>query len=204
MTTVSIPPRGDCLARGTRLATSDGGWIAVQDVRPGDMLRLAQGGAAEVVWVGRRHVDCRRHPQPHTVRPVRVLRGAFADAMPQQDLLLSPDHAVFAHGVLIPVGLLINGSSIVQEHWDSVEYFHVELPQHDVMLAEGLPVESFLDAGTRAAFDGHTVRQLSPHFARDAWHEGGMKLTFTGPEYQAVVRALRERARAARKRLATA
>jgi len=35
--------------------------------------------------------------------------------LPARDLLLSPDHAVFIDGVLIPVRYLINGSTIVQE-----------------------------------------------------------------------------------------
>jgi hypothetical protein len=31
-------------------------------------------------------------------------------------------------------------------------YHHVELAAHDVILAEGLPCESYLDTGNRAAF----------------------------------------------------
>lgn len=33
-----------------------------------------------------------------------------------------------------------------------VTYIHVELPAHDVVLAEGLPAESYLDTGNRAGF----------------------------------------------------
>ena len=51
----------------------------------------------------------------------------------------SPDHAVFIDGVLIPVRYLINGRTIVQEPADEVTYYHVELPRHDVIFAEGLP-----------------------------------------------------------------
>lgn len=193
------PDRGDCLVRGSRLAAADGGWIAVQDVRPGDSLKLARGGAAAVVWVGRRLVDCRQHPQPHTVRPVRVRAGAFADGVPARDLLLSPDHAVFFEGVLIPVALLINGGSVVQEAFESVEYFHVELPLHDAVLAEGLAVESFLDGAARDAFDGAEVRQLYPVFARSMGEgDGFAPRAFTGPAVQAAVRRLRERRRLGR------
>ncbi len=28
-------------------------------------------------------------------------------------------------------------------------YYHVELPHHDVLLAQGLPAESYLDTGNR-------------------------------------------------------
>jgi hypothetical protein len=33
-----------------------------------------------------------------------------------------------------------------------VTYFHVELPRHDVVLAEGAAAESYLDTGNRSAF----------------------------------------------------
>jgi hypothetical protein len=50
-----------------------------------------------------------------------------------------------------------NGSTIVQEQIDEVADYHVELAGHDVILAEGLPCDSYLDTGDRAAFaDGET------------------------------------------------
>ncbi len=66
--------------------------------------------------------------------------------------MLSPDHAVFVDDVLVPVRHLINGSTIVQEPVAEVTYYHVELATHDVILAEGLPCESYLDTGNRAVF----------------------------------------------------
>jgi len=103
--------------------------------------------------------------------------------------LLSPDHAVFAHGVLIPIRLLINGTSIHQVKRDQITYCHVELPRHAVILAEGLPAESYLDAGDRSNFhqDGATIR-LVPDFAARltpdaalAWEtRGAAPLVMTG------------------------
>jgi collagen type I/II/III/V/XI/XXIV/XXVII alpha len=40
----------------------------------------------------------------------------------------------------------------VQVAVDAVTYFHVELPRHDVLLAEGLAAESYLDTGNRSVF----------------------------------------------------
>ena len=61
----------------------------------------------------------------------------------------------------------------------AVTYYHVELPQHAVILAEGLPVESYLDTGDRADFhgDGETIR-LFPDFSarlapRRSWSSQG-------------------------------
>ena len=59
---------------------------------------------------------------------------------------------MFVDGALIPMRYLINGSTIVQEPVDEVTYYHVELAAHDVILAEGLPCESYLNTGNRVAF----------------------------------------------------
>ena len=63
------------------------------------------------VWIGSRTIDCNRHPKPATVWPVRVSAGAFGAGRPVRDLYLSPDHAVFVNEVLVPVKLLIEGTS---------------------------------------------------------------------------------------------
>jgi hypothetical protein len=87
------------------------------------------------------------------LRPVRVLAGAFGGGLPHQDLWLSPDHAVcIDDAALIPVKHLINGATIAQQPVDWVTYWHVELDSHDLLLAEGLSVESFLDTGIRDFF----------------------------------------------------
>jgi hypothetical protein len=118
-----------------------------------------------VTWLGHRHVDCRRHPCPADVWPVRVRPGAFGPGRPHRDLLLSPDHAVFHAGVLIPVRHLVDGRAIAQMPRAAVTYWHVELDCHDVILAEGLPCESYLDTGQRSSFAGGDVLRLHPVFA---------------------------------------
>jgi hypothetical protein len=154
-----------CFASGTHIETPDGD-RRVETLSAGDHVTLHDGQTAAIIWIGHRHVDCRHHPAPDTVRPVRVRLGAFGYELPRRDLMLSPDHAVYVRGVLVPIRYLINGTSIVQEAWDTVEYFHVELQAHDIILAEGLPVESYLETGHRAAFDNAgPVTHLHPRFA---------------------------------------
>jgi hypothetical protein len=65
-------------------------------------------------------------------------------------------------GVLVPVMCLINGTSIARIEVASVTYWHVELDAHDILLAEGLPAESYIDLGTRPWFDGATGALVSP------------------------------------------
>jgi hypothetical protein len=157
-----------CFARGTRVATPHGP-VAVEDLRIGDHVVTIDGQEAPVRWIGQRQVDCARHPAPERVWPVRIAAGAFAAQTPRQDLFLSPDHAVFAAGVLIPVKHLVNGTTIAQLAVDSVTYVHIELTSHQVILAEGLPAETYLDTGDRAAFGhGGDGTLLHPVWGREA------------------------------------
>jgi hypothetical protein len=62
------------------------------------------------------------------------------------------------------------------------------LPQHDVLLTEGLPAESYLDVDDRGNFDnGGAVVRMHPDFASRVWEaEGCAELVVTGPEFDAV------------------
>jgi T5SS/PEP-CTERM-associated repeat protein len=190
---VPAPP---CFLAGTRIATARGP-VAVEALRVGDRALLAAGGTRPVVWIGKRRVDATRHPDPLAVLPVRVRAGAFSDGLPARDLLLSPDHALFADGVLIPVKYLIDDCAIARApELTRPHYFHVELDAHDVILAEGLPVESYLDTGDRANFsNGPAPVVLHPDFSMRAWEaEGCAPLVVTGPALAAVRARLRARA----------
>jgi hypothetical protein len=153
-----------CFAEGTSIETERGP-VPVEHITVEDRLVTVGGASEPVVWVGSRTVNCARHPEPETVWPVRVRAGAFGAGRPRRDLFLSPDHAVFVNGVLVPVKLLADGASIVQESRDQVTYYHVELPEHAVILAEGLAVESYLDTGDRANFGRDGVMRPHPDFA---------------------------------------
>jgi hypothetical protein len=140
-----------CYAEGVRVQTVRGE-VTVEDLIEGDEIVTASGQTRPVIWIGSRRVRPMSHPTPAELNPVRVRRGAFGEGLPVRDLILSPGHAVFVDGVLVPVGHLVNGATIVQEEVETVRYFHVELDAHDVLLAEGLPCESYLDDGNREAF----------------------------------------------------
>jgi hypothetical protein len=89
--------------------------------------------------------------------PIRVARFALDDQSPQADLYLSPKHALFVDGVLIPVKDLVNGVSIkpaMPRTAEIIEYFHILLSSHEVIWAEGTPVETLiLRHGEHESFD---------------------------------------------------
>jgi Hint domain len=141
-----------CFALGTRILT-DAGEVPVEEIWPGDRVPgQLSGRSRRVCWVGRRTVEVADHPRPWDVAPVRIRAHAFAPNRPARDLRLSPDHAVLVGGVLIPVRYLVNGATVVQQLVPRITYLHIELEAHDVLLAEAMPCESFLDTGNRGAF----------------------------------------------------
>ncbi len=186
-----------CVAEGTLIGTDDGE-VPVEMLVPGNRVLLARGGTAPVVWLGFRRLDCRRHPRPQDVMPVRVQAEAFGPSHPYADLLLSPDHSIYADGVLIPVRYLLNGVTVVQEPVSNITYWHVELPAHDVLLAHGLPIESYLETGNRGAFEnGGAPLALHPDFAMTVWKEHGCaELVRDGAALEAVRSWLLDRAAA--------
>jgi hypothetical protein len=151
-----------CFVDGTRLATA-AGEVAVEELAVGTLVLTldSTGGplsrkelrARPIKWIGRRRIVLAVHPRPETVTPIRIQRNAFADAKPHRDLMVSPDHAIFVDGKLICARQLVNGTTIRPEQGlRTVDYFHVELDTHAILLAEGLPTESYLDTGNRSSF----------------------------------------------------
>jgi hypothetical protein len=99
------------------------------------------------------------------LHPVRFRAGSLGGGRPLRDLLVSPEHAMFLDGVLVPAKFLVNGATIVIEaDLPSVEYFHLELPAHDLVIAEGAACESFVDDDSRQLFDNAAeYAQLYPN-----------------------------------------
>jgi T5SS/PEP-CTERM-associated repeat protein len=187
-----------CFAAGTRIETESGP-VPVQMLRIGDKLMNHRGESKPIVWIGQRLVDCHRHPRPETVWPIRVAAGTFSRNVPSRDLYLSPDHAVLVDDVLVPVKQLVNGTSIVQVRRWKVTYYHVELAAHDVILAEGLTVESYLDLGDRLNFHqgGEIIRlfpdltgRFAPITARMWQAKGCAELLLSGERLAAIRRAV--------------
>jgi hypothetical protein len=68
---------------------------------------------------------------------------------------VSPDHALLVDDVLIQAGALINGISILRERNvpERFAYYHLELDDHSLILAENTPAETFVDNADRLGFD---------------------------------------------------
>jgi hypothetical protein len=142
-----------CFLAGTRVRTPLGE-MQVEKLKRGDLILTAQGRAVPVRWIGRQTVST-IFADSLRVMPIRIKTGALGCHVPSRDLLLSPDHAVLVGDMLIQAGALVNGVSVVREANASpaFTYYHVELDDHSLILAENTPAETFVDNVERLAFD---------------------------------------------------
>ena len=139
-----------CFLRGTRILTPTGE-VRVEELQVGDSVVTRFGGIQPVKWLGRHS-----HPAGDpALTPVCVRAGALGERLPTRDLYVSPGHSVLVDGTLLIARLLVNGVTVTQD-WcpPRIDYFHIELPSHDCVIAEGAWAETYADAQvSRAAFD---------------------------------------------------
>jgi hypothetical protein len=154
-----------CYVANTLIRTRRGD-VAIEALAIGDLVLTSSGAYRPIRWLGCAVVDCRDPADTAEVLPIRVRRDAFGPNRPSEDLWLSPGHSVCVdvlEEVLVRVGSLVNGATIVQEAVESVTYWHLELDSHDIVIANNMPAESYINVDNRAFFrDGFGKPDATP------------------------------------------
>lgn len=140
-----------CFAPGTGIATPSGE-TCVEDLQVGDIVRTADGRDVPVVWIGRQTVM--KQFAREAAQLVRISKGTLGA---QTDLFVTGDHGMVVDGYVVNASALVNGStvSLVPLHQtpDRFTVYHVETADHEVLLANGVAAESFVDYLGRRVFD---------------------------------------------------
>ncbi|MEE2945211.1 MAG: Hint domain-containing protein [Pseudomonadota bacterium] len=143
-----------CFAEDTAIAT-DTGPVAVQDLKPGDLVTTIEGTTQPVRLVLNRQLTADDLSANPKLRPIRISAGALGQGLPTNDLIVSPQHRQLVSGplcermfgeseVLVSARKLTQLPGIfVDDRADGVTYFHIVFDDHQVIFAEGAPTESF-------------------------------------------------------------
>ena len=146
-----------CFVEGTLIATP-AGEVRVEELRTGDRILNAGGEPVSVKWIGHQTVSTVFGPAER-LRPVRFAAGSLGDGLPHDDLTVTADHGMLVGGVICHAGALVNGTTITRvplaEMGESYTVYHIETEEHEIILANGAPAETFIDNVSRRVFDNY-------------------------------------------------
>lgn len=152
-----------CFVAGTAIRTP-GGEVAVESLKPGDMVLTQDHKAQPVRWVGRRIVSAKGR-----LAPIRIAAGTFGA---HGTLMVSPQHRVMVQAgmaellfgesqVLVAAKDLVNGETVQVVSGGWVEYVHILFDRHEIVWSQGLLTESFLPGPQAVAgFERETVAEI--------------------------------------------
>ncbi len=134
-----------CFTFGT-MVISERGKVAIETLQVGDRVWTLDNGLQPIAWIGQATV-----PAKGDLAPILIRQGAMANA---RDLFVSPQHRMMLDGwrvemhcgadeVLAPAKALINDGSILRVEGGTVTYIHIAFDTHEIVMAEGIPSESF-------------------------------------------------------------
>lgn len=165
-----------CVMAGTRIATARGA-VEAEHLCEGDLLRTRDNGLQPVQ---RLSIQTREHvgtDDPN--RPVQITCAALGRGLPRRNLLVSPRqrllirHPQSGEEILIAAGNLVERAGIARISGRiKAQYVNISCTDHQLILAEGTPVDTLLPRLTpTAAQSTASSRPVRRIFLRDpAFH----------------------------------
>lgn len=150
-------------ARGTMISLADGRQCPIEALKPGDRVLTRDHGPQPVRWLGKATLRA-----VGSFAPVVITAGTLGNL---GDLIVSPHHRIFLYQrnrrpgmetaeILIQSKHLIDGERIFQREGGFVDYFSIVFDQHEMIYAEGVPVESLM-------VNDATLRRLPAEIAQE-------------------------------------
>ncbi|MCW3780510.1 Hint domain-containing protein [Defluviimonas salinarum] len=182
LTGVTTTPNPVCFLRGTLIATPKGE-VPVEALKAGDEVLTASGATATVRFAAARELTLMELLLNPDMRPVCIPQGAMGEGLPRADLWVSPQHRVLVRGwepemlfgqdeVLVAAKHLKFAPTLRRPaRPETVEYFHLMLDSHDIVLSNGIETESLFPGDTAIASlteDGRAeMARVFPDYAGD-------------------------------------
>ena len=157
LTSLDTTPYPACFTAGTLIETPRGA-VPVESIGLNDVILAADGSRVRVKWIGRQTVSTRFGPAER-LTPVRFKAGSLGAGVPHTDLTVTADHGMLIDGVICHAGALVNGTTITRvplsEMGETYTVYHIETDEHEIILANGAPAETFIDNVSRRVFDNY-------------------------------------------------
>ncbi|PWJ20392.1 peroxidase family protein [Jannaschia seohaensis] len=150
-----------CFTEGTRLATARG-QVPIEMLRPGARVWTLDHGLRTVRWVGRTEVRAEGRLAPIRFAPGALGNARALEVSPQHRMLVESSLSELFFGaaqVLAPAHAFLGRPGVTRRTGGTVTYIHLLFDRHEIVLAEGIPSESFhpgpvalsaMDRATRA------------------------------------------------------
>lgn len=139
-----------CFTPGTKLISACGA-VPIETLKVGDRIYTLDGGLQPIVWIGKITVLAEGDNAP-----IRIAEGALGNTRAME---VSPQHRMMLDGwqaevicgtdeVLAPARHLLNDRNITRRTGGTVDYIHVLFADHQIVIADGIPSESFHPGAT--------------------------------------------------------
>lgn len=138
-----------CLSfhRGTRIALASGAQVPIEQLSPGVRLLTRDHGPQPVRWIGRTTLRA-----VGSFAPVVITAGTMGNV---GDLIVGPHHRLFLYRRDRPEGVgtsellvqaqhLVDNETVFRRTAGFAEYFSLVFDRHEIIYAEGIPVESLM------------------------------------------------------------
>jgi len=142
-----------CFTPGTTIATPTGERL-IEDLREGDRIITRDNGLQEIRWIGTTELTGHKLARAPHLRPILIQAGSLGPNLPEQDILVSPQHRILMSGekaqlffeereVLAAAKHLTDLDGVDEVGTLGVTYIHFMFDQHEVVLSNGVWTESF-------------------------------------------------------------
>ncbi|MEE2944946.1 MAG: Hint domain-containing protein [Pseudomonadota bacterium] len=142
-----------CFTPGTRIATK-AGFTPVEDLAVGDLVCTRDHGLQEIRWVGKRDMSAQDLAERPHLRGVKIEKHALGENLPDQDMIVSPNHRVLVNDhkvelllgereVLVAAKHLLGMPGVTRDNAHALTYIHFMFDRHEIVYSDQLWSESF-------------------------------------------------------------
>ena len=169
---IGIYVNGNCYRKGTRILTYNG-YKKIEDLKPRDQIVTVSKISNinnEIFFIEKengknnfkteiKHIigigSFKVEKTNENTAPICIKKGAVKENCPENDLYVSPEHIVLFPEKLDKAKNFINDSKTVYQDFllRNIDYYHIELEQHCLIVAENMFAESFVTNGDKSMFE---------------------------------------------------